>query len=182
MKLTYQKDGIAPKLKLKRLQQVNLFLWKLTKLSLLFLILTVIVHSFMLQKKDLDVSHLQEFPTEIKRNYLHTTQAYTLLNNHKAPSVSLAILSEFIQNKNSIKEIAYRNTSENIIITFAFKNLSQELLEEEVFNLTQAGFFSSIKSNSSKEVQIIQASADPVVFSYLNTLPLQNAEEITIEN
>lgn len=125
----------------------------------------------MKQKKPLDFSSLPELPDETKEHYTHAKLATSLIDTHKAPSISFALISGFILHKDSITGVVYRDTGPGIYLTFLFENLSPEQLDRELKNLEKTDFFKNLRKETEGSEQRIITEAKLELFKYLNTLP-----------
>ena len=174
MKITYQKEGIGPKRSLKRLQRFNLTLWKILRFVLILFILSFGLFTFVSSKQSPDLNLLPVFTPEEKETHTYTTVSRRFLEDHKAPSISLAILGQFLINKDAVQNLTYKDTGDEVILTFTFENLSQEDLLKEKINLEETNLFSLVRESTHGINQHITTRSSAEVFLYSQTITPSN--------
>ncbi len=172
MKITYQKEGIGPKRTLKKLQRFNLALWKILRFIFILFILSFGLFTFVSSKKSPDMALLPDFTQEEKRLHAHNSTAYNLLNDHKAPSISSALVTQFLLHKDRIKQLIYEDMQTSVVLTLIFEDFTREELEEEKQNLLSTGLFISVKKGYTDTSQEIVTVSNPEVFLYSQTVTI----------
>lgn len=169
MKLTYKKEGVESKLKLKRLQRVNLFLWKFFKSIFTIFLLTYGLF-FFVSSRPTPSQEPQKFSPDTLETYTHASIAHDLLLNHKAPSTAIALTSQFITAPETLTRLTYQNNTDQIPVTFEFTNVSPEDLIAQEETLKALGIFSSLEVLSLDEQQFINGRIPAEVFLYSQTI------------